>query len=70
MTKTEMMLKWWSENLVEFRDNFAIVNTVRMDNSKEYRIKLKDQRAQLIILQAGQSVEKDIIEKLYDEYNP
>ena len=70
MTKTEMMLKWWSENLVEFRDNFAIVNTVRMDNSKEYRIKLKDQRAQLIILQPGQSVEKDIIEKLYDEYNP
>jgi len=70
MTKTEMMLKWWSENLVEFRDNFAIVNTVRMDNSKEYRIRLKDQRAQLIILQPGQSVEKDIIEKLYDEYNP
>lgn len=65
-----MMLKWWSENLVEFRDNFAIVNTVRMDNSKEYRIRLKDQRAQLIILQPGQSVEKDIIEKLYDEYNP
>lgn len=70
MTKSEKMLKWWSENLVEFRDNFAIVNTVRMDNSKEYRIRLKDQRAQLIILQPGQSVEKDIIEKLYDEYNP
>lgn len=65
------ILTWWANNVVYFADLNTMSNSIYMDNSRKFTVRLRSRPSKNIEfhLSANQNVEEHIIKKLYKEYN-